>query len=326
MRLPHPRDPLSAEFTEIRSQCVRWLHAASKSASRRFMSRHRWAGHRLADLETATKEETMQTRRKAMKTIGGAVLLPAVATGIGTACHRAGGQDRAACRPERLGGGLRSRLGRRARGLLPGGRHQDRAQDLCQWPLRPARHQQPRCRDGRHRAVHAVRRARRRRPHRHVGDQGQCADHRQEAVQVGQGPRRQEGRHARHRHHPRRRARLHPAVAGPQVRARTGQDHRRRHHDPEGRGRSLHRLGAGVGRRRRAGARPAALHPAHAADPELRKPAARLHAHLRQDRTRDRAEVRAGDAARHRVDQGQRQAEDRRAGGQEDERSEVSCR
>jgi ABC-type nitrate/sulfonate/bicarbonate transport system ATPase subunit len=26
--LKHPRDPLSTEFTEIRSQCVRWLHAA----------------------------------------------------------------------------------------------------------------------------------------------------------------------------------------------------------------------------------------------------------------------------------------------------------
>lgn len=26
VRLEHPRDPLSAEFTEIRSQCVRWLH------------------------------------------------------------------------------------------------------------------------------------------------------------------------------------------------------------------------------------------------------------------------------------------------------------
>jgi ABC-type nitrate/sulfonate/bicarbonate transport system ATPase subunit len=25
VRLPHPRDPLSAEFTELRSQCVRWL-------------------------------------------------------------------------------------------------------------------------------------------------------------------------------------------------------------------------------------------------------------------------------------------------------------
>jgi len=28
VRLNHPRDPLSIEFTEIRSQCVRWLHAA----------------------------------------------------------------------------------------------------------------------------------------------------------------------------------------------------------------------------------------------------------------------------------------------------------
>ena len=28
IRLKHPRDPLSIEFTEIRSQCVRWLHAA----------------------------------------------------------------------------------------------------------------------------------------------------------------------------------------------------------------------------------------------------------------------------------------------------------
>ena len=56
--------------------------------------------------------------------------------------------------------------------------------------------------------------ARRRRAHRHVGHQGQCADHRQEAVQVGQGSRRQEGRNARHRHDPRRRARLHPAVEG----------------------------------------------------------------------------------------------------------------
>ena len=27
VRLEHPRNPLSAEFTEIRSQCVRWLHA-----------------------------------------------------------------------------------------------------------------------------------------------------------------------------------------------------------------------------------------------------------------------------------------------------------
>jgi NitT/TauT family transport system ATP-binding protein len=27
VRLNHPRDPLSLEFTEIRSQCVRWLHA-----------------------------------------------------------------------------------------------------------------------------------------------------------------------------------------------------------------------------------------------------------------------------------------------------------
>ena len=44
---------------------------------------------------------------------------------------------------------------------------------------------------------------------------------------------------------------------------------------------------------------------------------------LRQGEPRDRAEVRARHAARHRVDQGQRQAEDRRAGGQEDERSEV---
>ena len=30
---------------------------------------------------------------------------------------------------------------------------------------------------------------------------------------IGEGPRRQEGRHARHRHHPRRGARLHPAIA-----------------------------------------------------------------------------------------------------------------
>lgn len=27
VRLQHPRDPLSADFTELRSQCVRWLHA-----------------------------------------------------------------------------------------------------------------------------------------------------------------------------------------------------------------------------------------------------------------------------------------------------------
>jgi ABC-type nitrate/sulfonate/bicarbonate transport system ATPase subunit len=26
--LQHPRDPLSVEFTEIRSKCVQWLHAA----------------------------------------------------------------------------------------------------------------------------------------------------------------------------------------------------------------------------------------------------------------------------------------------------------
>ena len=29
VNLPHPRDPLSAEFTDLRSQCVRWLHAPS---------------------------------------------------------------------------------------------------------------------------------------------------------------------------------------------------------------------------------------------------------------------------------------------------------
>jgi ABC-type nitrate/sulfonate/bicarbonate transport system ATPase subunit len=27
VRLQHPREPLSPEFLEIRSQCVRWLHA-----------------------------------------------------------------------------------------------------------------------------------------------------------------------------------------------------------------------------------------------------------------------------------------------------------
>jgi NitT/TauT family transport system ATP-binding protein len=31
--LPHPRDPLSAEFTDLRSQCVRWLHAPPTTTS-----------------------------------------------------------------------------------------------------------------------------------------------------------------------------------------------------------------------------------------------------------------------------------------------------
>ena len=81
--------------------------------------------------------------------------------------------------------------------LLRAGRHQDRPQDLCQRPGRAAGHQQSRRGDGGHRAVHAVRRPRGGDGDRHVGDQGQRADRRQEAVQVRQGPRRQEGRHAR---------------------------------------------------------------------------------------------------------------------------------
>ena len=32
VKLQHPRDPLSAEFTEIRSQCVRWLHDPTRAA------------------------------------------------------------------------------------------------------------------------------------------------------------------------------------------------------------------------------------------------------------------------------------------------------
>jgi ABC-type nitrate/sulfonate/bicarbonate transport system ATPase subunit len=34
VRLQHPREPLSPEFLEIRSQCVRWLHAPGQGAPR----------------------------------------------------------------------------------------------------------------------------------------------------------------------------------------------------------------------------------------------------------------------------------------------------